>query len=319
MRLKLYEEYSPELYQKIDSDHEYNKIYQYVTSISDREVKIISDKFNIPRSSPGKLEYDLVKIKLYKTGLLGDNLSEVIITAMVIFVKYGKFANVKYTIKKTTDEWFLITESCEELTIYQQYKCDQLEGVISFLNKKIYDRVNEEYSIELSDDAYYKEITFDEYTTTIYDNVKVSMLADRPAFDKIKDNFNEKLKDNYKNMNYNHSLAWGYEKDFWSKTELSIIHTRRSVEIRLDLYKREEVSLNPNATESIDVKKSAPIFLISKVNDEWYYVIEYGSYDVYKCDQIDGVTKCLYNVIDTLLKKIDAGNEKTINLLKFTY
>ena len=62
-------------------------------------------------------------------------------------------------------------------------------------------------------------------------------------------------------------------------------------------FANTHICLNPNAKSRLDLTTPVHIY---KLEDEWYYIYNSSRMHAYKCDQFEGLIKCLDFLYDVL-------------------
>jgi len=85
---------------------------------------------------------------------------------MIVFYQYdhNKMEDIEYAIYKLQDEWFLVEVMFDEVDGFTYYKCDQLEGLISWLKSLKLETMNESKDTNPIDElAEYLQEFFDKW------------------------------------------------------------------------------------------------------------------------------------------------------------
>lgn len=200
------------------------------------------------------------------------------------FIKITKKGYYIIYIYKLEDEWYLINFLFWKGNTHKYYMCDQLDGLVIFLNDNMGTEIDKKLSPANKSLLYFPSSKILESNTKYYRHIN------KEEFTKLKSN--KKILFNEKEI----SLLNSINTDFKIHCDNNVRYV--SIEVMPFI-----VFINKDLNEAI---------YIYKLDDEWYSiawkVIEknISSYNFYKCDQLDGLIMFLND-------KIGIKRPKSIN------
>ena len=198
--------------------------------------------------------------------------------------KVPSLSDGKIEISKYEDDWFYVifVESSRAVKYVKYYKCDQFDGLMDFLNTNIKSVFNlsfmESYNERKIDShSYYSTIPESEYDNMIGFDGEYGYGYDLEFVDNNYVKFTDIELERIRILINKCRVDRGLTPSPVSINKLVIFGSRTSRYIEVVFR--------------IDDKMPSHTMYITKLKDEWYYLIIGGIF--YRCDQFEGLLKCI--------------------------
>lgn len=176
---------------------------------------------------------------------------------------------------KIDDEYYIISlfDRNNGLTYY--YKCDQLDGLKRGIEDKINWRLmqseyNSIYQQEIQENQSWNEVD----SARSFDLDKAEKFTNSEWIE-----INNIFSSDYTSNTYQSPAAGSYQQGIYKVFDIKINDNRN--EIKFLYYSQSRYAGN-------DLR-----FVIYKLPDEWFFIVDRNRYKFYNCDQFDGLVDCL--------------------------